>query len=365
MATTLLFFSAPIAWLQVPLLVITMSSFLPAQSLVDEAAASAPTEFVNSLEMIFRPLPGAPVLMSVWETRVADWEVFVRESSFEWKHPPAFSQTPQHPVVNITLADAKAFCDWLTRHERTKGLLKEGQAYRLPVQEEWDVAVEAMKTADAPSATADPLLQKYPWGNDWPPLRQAGNYNSKRITGGRDDGFEYTAPVGQFAPSKEGFYDLGGNVWEWVTEQAGKPGGLESLRGGSWLYWRPECLEAGYRMVVKGDTRAPTIGFRCVLDDLEKSKAYLEKLRQVAAAGRSTLLSKPRAESEDVERMKREMQAAPSEPADNAARARLLNKPTVTAEEIEQVLNSRLKSSPATAPGEKSEKPAPLSPSKN
>jgi hypothetical protein len=107
----------------------------------------------NSLGMKFVPVPGTIVLFSIWETRVQDFEAFVKATSHNagegWRAPgetgqsfvAGFSQTPLHPVANVTWDDAEAFCRWLTEKERAAGNLSAGQEFRLPTDAEWSRAV--------------------------------------------------------------------------------------------------------------------------------------------------------------------------------------------------------------------------------
>jgi formylglycine-generating enzyme required for sulfatase activity len=69
-----------------------------------------------------------------------------------------------------------------------------------------------------------------------------------------------------FKPNKQGIYDLGGNVWEWVADWW-NPGQTDRvLRGGSWIN-----REDGY-MLSSGRDRAPPAGrgnvrgFRIVIE---------------------------------------------------------------------------------------------------
>ena len=63
----------------------------------------------------------------------------------------------------------------------------------------------------------------YPWGDYFPPHWEDGNYVI--LADGKDDpkqagvdGILGTAPVGSFKANALGFYDLGGNVAEWMLD---------------------------------------------------------------------------------------------------------------------------------------------------
>jgi WD40 repeat protein len=77
--------------------------------------------YINSLAMKFVPVPGTNVLFSIWETRVEDYEVFVKATKRDWPKP-SFGQTNEHPAVNVSWDDATAFCEWLTEQEREPGV---------------------------------------------------------------------------------------------------------------------------------------------------------------------------------------------------------------------------------------------------
>jgi formylglycine-generating enzyme required for sulfatase activity len=170
------------------------------------AAAPPPGQaFTNSLGLAFVSVPGTKVMFCIWLARVRDFEQFVNESGYHeadmlsldksdpkpvapsWKLP-GFSQSGDNPVFLVSWSDATNFCGWLTRKELSTGLLKSGQSYRLPTDSEWSLA-------------AGPT--KYPWGDNYPPPRDAGNY-----FGGRP------RPVGSFKPNAHGLFDMGGNLWQ-------------------------------------------------------------------------------------------------------------------------------------------------------
>lgn len=281
-------------------LLLVLLGFTPAifcqTAMQQNPGARARKEFTNSLGMKLVELPGSPVAMAIWETRVSDWDTYLKHEGMTWTHKPTFLQTSEDPAVNVTLPEAMAFCVWLTEKERSSAQISSGQSYRLPTKAEWDAA--AGITADGNQSNA-----LYPWGDAWPPMRQSGNYYTRRITGGRDDGFEFTAPVGQFFPSRSGCYDLGGNVWEWTSDAERDGTVLSALRGGSWMYWRRDCLESQFIYTAPASTRSPGIGFRCVLEDAAEVARLAHDQQQSAAK----LLEKPEVDQKEIDEMKRKL----------------------------------------------------------
>ena len=227
--------------------------------------------FENSLGMKFVPVPGTKVLFSIWDTRVQDYDAFVEATHRAWQKPD-FSQTPKDPAVNVSWDDSKAFCAWLTEIERTTRTIDDNQEYRLPTDKEWSVAVGG---------------RKYPWGNEWPPPRGAGNYGSSVRTGE----YEFTSPVGSFAANEEGLYDMGGNVWQWCEDLYDKtmndPAILDKwphsktvsvnnprvVRGAAWYYYGSAgdlAMLSSFRDYGQPNTTRGDYGFRCVLAPRQK-----------------------------------------------------------------------------------------------
>ncbi|MFM2169282.1 MAG: hypothetical protein RIS79_3653, partial [Verrucomicrobiota bacterium] len=231
----------------------------------------------STLGMRFVPVPGTTVLFSVYETRVSDWNAFLKTKKFPWSFQPHFKQEDNHPVVGVNLQDALTFCNWLTEKEREESLINNAQSYRLPTPEEWDAAAGLAAARKGRAFTAEDKLadsQTFLWGLLWPPPAQSANYAEHEIDG-YSDGYEFTAPVGQFKASPEGLYDLAGNVWEWTDKPDLKGISTGTLRGGSWAYFRRECLVSSYRYIVPAEIRMPTVGFRCVFEDKQRTAILL------------------------------------------------------------------------------------------
>jgi formylglycine-generating enzyme required for sulfatase activity len=180
---------------------------------------------------------------------------------------------PNHPVVNVNSADAEAYVDWLSTLD--------GSVYRLPTEAEWEYAARA-------GITGQNFLSGERWDID------AANISVWRIGEIPDrDGWKawwdakgetlsksqpMTTRVGSFPPNGWGFYDMTGNVWEWMydwyqadyyetspaKDPMGPPSGDEKvLRGCSW-YNKPDVCFIATRDRYSPDTRLYYNGFRVV-----------------------------------------------------------------------------------------------------
>ncbi|MBI5802431.1 MAG: SUMF1/EgtB/PvdO family nonheme iron enzyme [Verrucomicrobia bacterium] len=233
----------------------------------------------NSLGMRFLPVPGAAALFSVWPVRVQDYEPFAQEATQKWPRPK-FKQDPTHPAVSISWDDARRFCLWLTDKERRAGHLGERDEYRLPTDLEWSAAVDLGKEAGATPAERDGKIpDMYPWGKDWPPPKNVGNYDGEL----RKDSFDYTSPVGSFPANRHGLHDLGGNVWEWCNDSYDGQQNYRVLRGASWHSSKPHTLLSSARLFNSPGHRVDIVGFRCVLEARRPSPVFAVREKQQAA----------------------------------------------------------------------------------
>jgi formylglycine-generating enzyme required for sulfatase activity len=190
-----------------------------------------------------------------------------RKPKYTWKST-GFAQTDEHPVVNVTWNDANAFCHWLAH--RTK------KSVRLPTEAEWEYACRAG------SAT------RFYCGEDAETLAKVGNVADRtakkkfpdwQSTIAAEDGYEFTAPVGQFRANRFGLYDMHGNVWEWCQDWLGPYGdlsakdpvqdnidnkdkGVRVMRGGSWGKRIPQICSAALRFSGAPPSRDLDVGFR-------------------------------------------------------------------------------------------------------
>jgi formylglycine-generating enzyme required for sulfatase activity len=244
-----------------------------------------PNRWTNSLGMVFVPLSGTNVYVSVWETRVKDFTAFAASQpkldGTNWNRALYHSVTPatpgpDYPVVNVSWNDANAFCAWLTETERKAGKIPAGSSYRLPTDAEWSSAVGIgdRETNGTPKDKNNKIEGVFPWGTQYPPPAGAGNFadltareyftNWPCIEGYRD-GFVAAAPVGSFKSNGLGLYDLAGNAAEWVEDSYDNVSRRRELRGGAWVNTGPKSLWSSDRMAVVPERFSVITGFRCVL----------------------------------------------------------------------------------------------------
>jgi len=129
---------------------------------------------------------------------------FARTRRHAWQGgvPPAGRE--DHPVVLVSLDDARAYAAWLGRAT--------GGRWRLPTEAEWE---KAARGADG---------RRFPWGDGFDP---------KRLNSADRGPFD-TLPVGRFpaGASPYGLLDAAGQVFEWTASPAGA--GRHVVKGGSW-----------------------------------------------------------------------------------------------------------------------------------
>ncbi len=120
----------------------------------------------------------------------------------------------------------------------------------------------------------------FPWGTQWPPPKDAGNFAGEelmpalaagkfsditKVMDGYSDAFVNTSPVGSFAANRFGLYDMSGNVWQWCADWFEKDQKHRVARGSSWSYTGRGGMLSSNRPHYTPDARVNRYGFRCVL----------------------------------------------------------------------------------------------------
>ncbi len=238
----------------------------------------------NGLKMRFVPV-GTELMISVWETRVSDYALFLAESGHPSPPVPPFPQEPDHPVINVSRDDARAFCKWLTLRERKEERITRSHEYRLPTDLEWSALAGLTEIEGiSPGSRFTYSQPVFPWGATFPDNQKIGNFadmaaartpdfTTARTIIGYDDGFSHTSPVGSFGSNELGLFDISGNAQEWVDDDYSKLGDnlLGVLRGGGWNTYQYEQLYIGARNAVPPDYRDAFYGFRVVLAKIPPS----------------------------------------------------------------------------------------------
>jgi sulfatase modifying factor 1 len=195
-----------------------------------------------------------------------------------WRQPQgpgsSIKKRPDHPVLHVAWADVEAYARWVGKE--------------LPTEAEWEFAARGGLDG-AEFAWGDTLNPDRRWmANTW-----QGEFP---IHNTKEDGYEYTAPVGCFPPNGYGLLDMIGNVWEWTADwyqihteiadaccTVANPRGGEQhrsvdlndpipiprkvMKGGSHLCAPNYCrrYRPAARMPQAIDTGTSHLGFRCIL----------------------------------------------------------------------------------------------------
>jgi formylglycine-generating enzyme required for sulfatase activity len=180
---------------------------------------------------------------------------FVEGAAYKFSLAKNWTKKANHPVVDVSWRDAKAYCKWLNDvlHSKIKDLI-----VRLPTEAEWEKAARGE------------YGNEWPWGNEF----DKDKCNSAE---GKKGG---TTPVGAYSPqgdSPYGVADMAGNVWEWchslyqpypykMDDGRESEEGAEArvLRGGSFDHDR-RGVRCASRIGNHPDLRNVDFGFRVVV----------------------------------------------------------------------------------------------------
>ena len=132
-----------------------------------------------------------------------------------------------YPVVNITYADAVAYCEWL-------GTSDSQHLYRLPSEEDWILGAGHMP--------------------------KDVSMNSDHVEKGLTAVDAYKQTTGAC-----GGIDFWGNCWEWTSTQTA--GGQYIVKGGAWGTSRDECRSEYSDTAYDGSKGYANVGFRVVRID--------------------------------------------------------------------------------------------------
>lgn len=159
---------------------------------------------------------------------------------YRWQgmqYPPGKGQ---HPVVLVSYEDALAYARWRSQ--------RDGAAYRLPTQGEWE---KAARGSDG---------RYFPWGNQW--RDEATNWANSSAN---HHSFKGTSPVGAYPLSRSpyGIEDMAGNVFEFTSTLSDLDQVI--LKGCAWDDL-PGFCRAAYQHDRPINARHILFGFRLVVE---------------------------------------------------------------------------------------------------
>ena len=178
--------------------------------------------------------------------------------------PSNWHGNPNRPVEKVSREDIQVFLTRLNAQEA--GNIPAGWAYVLPTEAQWEYACRAGTTT------------AYSWGDSI--SASDANWNH-----GADA--NQTENVGQYSANPWGFFDMHGNVWEWVSDWYAEYGSnavtdpdgpatgtLRIRRGGSW-YNGVGLMPLARRVYNSPSYRTDHIGFRLSFQQVNQAPTDL------------------------------------------------------------------------------------------
>lgn len=187
------------------------------------------------------------------------------------------------PVEMVSWLDAVNYCN--TRSEKeglepayeigdgTISWNRSASGYRLPTEAEWEYACRAGTVTPFNTQTSISAEEANYWG-DYPYMIEDNYFSQGNLETKPGVYRQITTAVGSFQPNAWGFYDMHGNVGEWVWDCYGSYDSTDSEnptgpdngtrrvnRGGGWNDFAKN-LRSAYRAAMPEDNKSYNIGFR-------------------------------------------------------------------------------------------------------
>jgi formylglycine-generating enzyme required for sulfatase activity len=197
---------------------------------------------------------------------VAQFTAFVKAESFRVGYPDALKEEPERPIVTVSWAEARQYCQWLERTVR--GWPEAPEPLRRALASGWHVGLPSEAEWEKAARGTDGRI--YPWGNE-PADPSGANYLDTKL--GR------TSVVGAFplGASPYGVLDMSGNVLEW-TRSLMKPYPYEPGDG------RESMTAKGNRVVRGGAFNSGDRDVSCRQPQRPRSRLS-QPLRRVSCRG--------------------------------------------------------------------------------
>ena len=206
-------------------------------------------------------IPGRDFRMGKFEVTQAQWKAVMGTN-------PSFFKGADHPVECVSWDDCQAFLEKLNAHPAARA---SGLVFRLPTEEEWELACRAGSTnaycrlADGTEIT-ESTLGRVAWFVENAPTRPRWLslflvFAEWLVDHVHEVDWDETVthkPVGRKKPNAFGLYDMHGNVWEWTSSADDD---FRVICGG-FCNLNADLCKAGYRFRNSPDYRYCYLGFR-------------------------------------------------------------------------------------------------------